>query len=305
MHRRQLLRAFAAFGAGTLAVSCGPSSRGSSGSGSQSSASSFDPVELVAPDAEESLSVVSGSFEQLTGNHPLAFGVYRQTTEGAQPLGGEPLELYVVGEAGEISPPLPASYHEVPGNPLGAYVADVQLEEPGVTSFVAVTADGERAGVDTLQVVRPEQSTLPAPDQEAIVVATPTARRPLNYEKLCTREPNCGMHEVSLDQALRQKRPVALLFATPAYCQTAICGPVVDILEQVRTGDNWGRRAFIHVEIYADQGQNVGKPVEQWQLPSEPWLFAIDRSGMIQARADGPLLTLPDHVTAMLDASIA
>ncbi len=296
----------AAVGAGGIALSCSPARRGAAGSAVQpSSAAAFDPVRLVAPEAELSLSVVSGSFEQLTGSHPLAFGVYRQTEDGAQPLPDADLRLYVVPEGGTPSEPIATTFQEVPGNPLGAYVADVTLQQPGVTSFVAVTADGGQAGVDTLQVVRPEKSTLPAPGTEAIVVPTPTLRRPLGYETICTREPKCGMHEVSLDQALRQERSVALMFATPAYCQTAICGPVVDVLEQVRTSRGGDERAFIHVEIYTDEGQNVGKPVEQWQLPSEPWLFAIDRSGMIQARADGPLLTLPEQVTALLRSSIA
>lgn len=301
MQRRELLRTLAALGFGGLAASCAPAAQRTTagGPGAPSSAAAFDPIRLVAPEAEHSLSLVSGSFEQLTGSRPFAFGAYRQTEDGAQPLPGAELSLYVVPEGGEPSDPVPTTFHEVPGNPLGAYVAEVDLDRPGVTSFVAVTPDG-RAGVDTLQVVRPRDSTLPAPGGEAVAVPTPTFRQPLGYETVCTREPDCGMHDVSLAQALQAGREVALLFATPAYCQTAICGPVVDVLEQVRTEAEWGKRAFIHVEIYADEGQNVGKPVEQWELPSEPWLFAIDRAGIIQARADGPLLTLPDQLTALL-----
>jgi hypothetical protein len=54
--------------------------------------------------------------------------------------------------------------------------------------------------------------------------------------------------------------------------------------------------AFVHQEIYRDDGRTLSEPVQQWALPSEPWLFTIKGDGIVAARADGPLLTLPDEV---------
>ncbi len=81
---------------------------------------------------------------------------------------------------------------------------------------------------------------------------------------------------------------MVLLFATPALCQSRVCGPVVDIEDQVKSelGD---RAAFIHMEIY--NGNNVAKgfrpQVGAYRLPTEPWLFVIDRQGRISTRIEG------------------
>jgi hypothetical protein len=84
------------------------------------------------------------------------------------------------------------------------------------------------------------------------------------------------------------KKPVVLLFATPALCQSRTCGPVVDIAEQVR-GDSGKGVTFIQQEIYRDN--DPGKPfrsqVLAWRLPTEPWAFVIDRRGKVAERFEG------------------
>jgi hypothetical protein len=84
------------------------------------------------------------------------------------------------------------------------------------------------------------------------------------------------------------KKPVVLLFATPALCASRTCGPVVDIAEQVRAQNGKGV-TFIQQEIYQDN--DPGKPYRQqvlaWHLPTEPWAFVINRRGRIAARFEG------------------
>jgi hypothetical protein len=84
------------------------------------------------------------------------------------------------------------------------------------------------------------------------------------------------------------RKPVVLLFATPALCQSRTCGPVVDIAEQVR-GQSGRGVAFIQQEIYRDN--DPAKPfrpqVLAWHLPTEPWAFVIDRHGRIATRFEG------------------
>ena len=96
------------------------------------------------------------------------------------------------------------------------------------------------------------------------------------------------MHE-DLAKVLGRK-PVVLVFATPQFCQSRICGPVVDEEEQVkqRYGD---RVAFIHMEIYNQNNpaKGVRPQVTAFRLPSEPWTFVIDRHGIVRARFEGAL----------------
>lgn len=84
------------------------------------------------------------------------------------------------------------------------------------------------------------------------------------------------------------KKPVVLVFATPALCQSRTCGPVVDIAEQVRAQNGKGV-TFIQQEIYQDNdpGKPVRSQVARWRLPTEPWAFVIDRRGRIASRFEG------------------
>jgi hypothetical protein len=84
------------------------------------------------------------------------------------------------------------------------------------------------------------------------------------------------------------KRPVVITFATPALCQSRVCGPVVDIVEQAKARAPRSV-AFIHQEIYQDNEVRRGLqgPVAAWRLQTEPWTYVISRSGRIAARVEG------------------
>jgi hypothetical protein len=108
-----------------------------------------------------------------------------------------------------------------------------------------------------------------------------------DISKIDTRVPPSTMHDVDFADVVG-KRPVILLFATPALCQSRVCGPVVDVAEQVKA-TRGKDAAFIHMEIYRnnDLDQGYRPQVLKWKLPTEPWLFAIDRNGKVAARIEG------------------
>lgn len=86
------------------------------------------------------------------------------------------------------------------------------------------------------------------------------------------------------------KKPVVLVFATPQLCQSRVCGPVVDVAEQVKS-ETKGDVSFIHNEIYVDNNPNKGlRPqLAAYGLETEPWVFVIDRTGRVAARFEGAL----------------
>lgn len=279
MHRRAVLKsaglAAGAVSMGGLLAACGEE-QAEPESASQSRAES-------STGEEQTLTVISASFETLVGtSRRYAFGV---ASAGNVPLHDADLRVRVRDMDGtEVAGPFPAEFVDS-GGPLGIYLTRIDVPEAG--RFLLEVTDGEQVGEVAINVVAPEDSQVPVPGQEAIATATPTVDDDMGVEELCTRQPDCGMHAVSLDEALDAGRPIMLVFATPAYCQTAVCGPVVDTLEEVRTGDDWGDVAFIHVEIFADAGRTVSAPVQAWDLPTEPWLFAIGADGAIVDRIDG------------------
>jgi hypothetical protein len=108
-----------------------------------------------------------------------------------------------------------------------------------------------------------------------------------DLSKITTRIPPDTQNEVDYADVLG-KKPIVLLFATPQFCQSRVCGPVVDVAEQLKHA--YGKKAaFIHMEIYEDNDPNKGvRPqVQAFHLPSEPWLFAIGTDGKVEDEIDG------------------
>ncbi len=135
-----------------------------------------------------------------------------------------------------------------------------------------------------------EFTKIPRPGQTAPLIHTPTpASVGGDLSKITTRIPPDTQNRVDYADVLG-KEPILLLFATPQFCQSRVCGPVVDVAEQVKQlyGD---KAAFIHMEIYNDNDPSKGvRPqVRAFHLPSEPWLFAIDRQGRDPLGARGGL----------------
>jgi hypothetical protein len=131
-------------------------------------------------------------------------------------------------------------------------------------------------------------SKVPQVGQKAPLIHTPTpADVGGDLSKITTRIPPDTQNKVDYADALG-KEPIVLLFATPQFCVSRVCGPVVDVAEQLKQlyGD---KVAFIHMEIYQDNDPNkpVRPQVRAFHLPSEPWLFAIGRNGKIEDEIDG------------------
>jgi hypothetical protein len=84
------------------------------------------------------------------------------------------------------------------------------------------------------------------------------------------------------------KKPVVLTFATPQLCQSKVCGPVVDVVDEVQSkfGD---KASFIHQEVYQDNDVSKGlRPqLVSYRLQTEPWTFVVDRNGVISTRFEG------------------
>src|SRR5207253_8925380 len=99
------------------------------------------------------------------------------------------------------------------------------------------------------------------------------------------------MHAISLDRALADGTPTVVVFATPLLCESRMCGPVVD--ETLGVYDRVGpsRANFVHVEIYPTRDQSKPAPsFVKYGFQTEPWVLVIDRTGVIRARFEGPVV---------------
>jgi hypothetical protein len=171
------------------------------------------------------------------------------------------------------------------------YVARMRLPAPGKYWLLASPVGGNRRVQAIGNVVVRANSAAPAVGDRAIPSRTPTlASTNGNLAALSTsKRPDRNLYRFSVAQALGAKRPFVVAFATPLYCQSRTCGPVVDVVSAVRKRFASRGIQFIHVEIYAgnDPANGTNRWVGQWKLPTEPFTFVVDRNGIVRSRFEG------------------
>ncbi|HEX9775268.1 MAG TPA: hypothetical protein VGB83_06790 [Actinomycetota bacterium] len=259
--RRDFLRLLAA-GVGGVAIAC---SRG------------------PATPAPSGLSLFPGGQEYMVSPaHRFSFGLADE--DGASVEDGSVQARVLPG--GDWAPAEFLRYRRPgPNDPAGFYRATLPFARAGVTD-VEIVRGGARA---TAAVQVREAPSVPGVGDPAVPVATPTTRNPRGVAAVCTRTPQCGMHEQRLDHALGAGTPVVLTIASPKLCRSRTCGPVVDEVRDVRRAAG-ASAAFVHAEVYAtDTATTLSPTSEAWRLESEPWTFVIDPEGVIRARFEGPV----------------
>jgi hypothetical protein len=180
-----------------------------------------------------------------------------------------------------------------PDSAKSVYVADIPFDKPGKYEVLGIARLDDRLVAATsasgpLSVMKPGNDPVPRVGRPAPRIHTPTkADVAGDLASIDTRVPPSTMHEADFADVVG-KKPIVLLFATPALCQSRVCGPVVDVAEQVKD-EHEGDVEFIQMEIYRDNSIEKGfRPqVAAFGLPTEPWLFVIDKQGKVAARLEG------------------
>lgn len=236
------------------------------------------------------------------GENRYPFGVF---TLGNEQVSDADVALYFAKDArGPVSGPLPAQVTSLetkpayrasgagaPGEATTVYVVPkVSFDRKGPWLALAMLKgdDGLEATRVTAPTVVGEFPRIPKVGEKAPVIHTPTAGDVGGeMAKIDTRVPPDQMHEVDFADVVGRK-PVVLVFATPALCQSRVCGPVVDVAQQV--ADSYeGKADFIHMEIWNDNDISKGpRPqVQAYDLETEPWTFLIDENGIVRDRIEG------------------
>lgn len=177
-----------------------------------------------------------------------------------------------------------------PDSAKRVYVADIEVPGKGQHVVAAlVRLDGRLVTTGAQSIEAGQETKVPGVGDRAIEVETETITSAAgDIERLTTRRPPAReLLKHNLADVLGE-RPVVITFATPLLCASRVCGPVVDIVEQVRARSP-KTVAFIHQEIYRDNevDKGVRPQVAAWGLPTEPWTFVIDRSGKVVERFEG------------------
>lgn len=173
----------------------------------------------------------------------------------------------------------------------GLYRATVEFPRPGSWS-VTVNADGYAATEPTPFPVN-EETSMPQVGDEAPAVATRTTADHELAQITTDPEPDPELYGMSLDEALANDRPTVVVFATPAFCSSQTCGPLLDEVKAMT--EDHPDADFLHVEIYenldAESFEDLVpvEAVEEWSLPSEPWVFVTDPAGVVTDSFEGAM----------------
>ena len=170
------------------------------------------------------------------------------------------------------------------------FVTRLEIPEPGKYWILAEPIGGRK--IQALgNVVVAERSKAPNIGDRAIPSKTPTlASTGGDLEALSTQKPpDRELLRVSVADALKEKAPFVVVFATPQFCTTRTCGPVVDVVGAVRKRFADTGIRFIHVEIFEDNDPTKGtnRWVKEWRLPSEPFAFLVGADGLVKERFEG------------------
>jgi hypothetical protein len=283
-----------------LAASCsggsGQSDRGAESTDSESAAPPGETLEALWHAPGEDVAVVPGTSDFAPGPNRISFLIVSSKSE----LIERPTAKVYVARALKAVPFATTTARlepiGVPGGETAAagniYVATISVPGPGKYWYMAEPVGGKR--IQALgNLVVGKTSAAPAIGDRAIASNTPTLRSTGgNLGSLTTsRHPDRKLYELSVAQALRAKVPFVVTFATPEFCQTRTCGPVVDVVSAVRRRLAGSGIRFIHVEIYKgnDPAAGVNRWVDEWKLPTEPFTFVVDRKGIVRAKLEGAI----------------
>jgi hypothetical protein len=170
------------------------------------------------------------------------------------------------------------------------FVTKLRVPRPGTWWYVAEPIGGYR--IQAIGQLDVRKSTFsPAIGAKAPASDTPTlASTGGDLARLSTAtNPDPKLYEHSVAQALAAKRPFVVTFATPKYCASRACGPVVDVVDDMRKEFQPSGVDFIHVEVYTDNDpqKGVNRWMKEWNLQTEPWVFVVGSDGKIAAKFEG------------------
>lgn len=169
------------------------------------------------------------------------------------------------------------------------YVAQLDVPAPG-TYWLLARPDGSRIAAIGQLIVKTAAAS-PAVGAVAPRSDTPTlAASGGRLAPLTTApKPDRRLYEHSVAASLRANVPFVVAFATPAFCASRTCGPVVEVVSRVRRTLPPSRARFIHVEVYEqnDPSRGYNRWMEEWRLESEPWVFLVGADGRIAAKFEG------------------
>jgi len=217
---------------------------------------------------------------------------------GTKPAGSPDRKVSVAfrGPSGETIATQPSTFIWAIQGAVGVYVLHATFPTAGAWTADFTTSAPGSPGDPAPSVVTP---TIASVGGDVTKVSTDT-------------NPVARFYETSEADALAAKKPFVLIFATPKFCRSSVCGPTLEKLKPVAAAHP--EMTFINVEPYLlkdDQGQlqpvlDAGGNLQAvpatvaYKLSSEPFVFVVGGDGKISSSFE--LVFSPEEIDAAIKA---
>jgi hypothetical protein len=198
---------------------------------------------------------------------------------------------------------------------VGIYVLNTSFPDSGRygAEFTTAATGGAPATVRLTFDVQPTSPVIKVGDK------APASKNPIladvgnDAAKISTdATPDPALYTTSVAQAITDKKPFVVIFATPKFCKSAQCGPTLERIKPFVA--KYPGVTFINIEPYklklvdgtlaADLDANgdlqTTAVTDEWHLFSEPTVYVVDRTGTVTANFE--LIFSDTELTTALDA---
>ena len=253
-----------------------------------------DQVELIEGQfSDDGIQVILGTPDVAVGTHRMAFVLNAKESPVRAPF-ATVVSRHVPEDGSESGDETAlAVFRPWPYGTRGSYTTSLTFDVAG-TWQLDVTVLGEDGESRTAQLSFPVAEETEAPDVGAPALRSQnkTLDDVDDLAKLTTgsiRDPD--LYGTTIADAVGSGIPTVIVVASPAFCINAVCGPQVEVLQQLK--DKYkGQANFIHVDFYDNpdeiQGDlsraRISPIVFEWRLLGVEWSFVIDQDGKISAR---------------------
>lgn len=192
----------------------------------------------------------------------------------------------------------------------GVYIAEATFSHAGAWGVkVSATLGAETFDESPFRFNVREDSSEPSIGDEAPRSVQQVLANVADIEEIdSSSPPRPAMHETTIADAVTSGKPAVIAFATPAYCRSRICAPVMETVMDPLAAEFGGRATFVHVEpfVLADLRagfvQNPVPATREWRIESEPWIFVVGSDGRVAAKFEG--IAALDEVRDALQAAL-
>ena len=249
------------------------------------------------------------------------FAVVITDNNGVVPLPFVKLTAYrydgTVDDPGPRSEPtetVTSSFQPFPYGGRGIHVATINFTEAG-TWGVEARLPRATGDIEFVEVVMPVADRTESVDIGEVPPGTPnrTLADVDDIAELTTGTMhNPLLYETAIPDAISNGKPTVVVFASPAFCTNAVCGPQVEVLSNL--SEQFGTQSdYIHIDLFENPQEIQGDLsrarltplLQEWGLVSQEWTFVMDGDGVITGRFENfaPEPELVDALNSVLGAS--